>query len=166
NIVSCHHSQVHNQLGTSSQKLGSKQFLSAGMEQLAATVTPRILPVLDTFETINYELSETEYAENEVNNPWVQKLLHAVETSIVWLLPALTVNNYDSFVHFVIDFIIKILEVIMMQKMFNQFGGLQLDRDARALVSHFSNMTQRTASDKIKINLFLLGATTKLTCFF
>ncbi|KAF5191391.1 Conserved oligomeric golgi complex subunit, partial [Thalictrum thalictroides] len=127
---------------------------------MTATVTPRILPVLDTFEMINYKLCETEYAENEVNNPLVQKLLHAVETNIVWLLPVMTVNNYHSFVHFVIDFIIKILEVIMMQKSFNQLGGMQLDSDARALISHFSNMTQRTTADKIKINLFLLGATT------
>ncbi|KAF8379907.1 hypothetical protein HHK36_027372 [Tetracentron sinense] len=48
-------------------------------------------------------------------------------------------HNYDSFVHLVI---VKRLEVIMMQKRFSQLGGLQLDKDARALVSHFSGMTQ------------------------
>ncbi|KAF5189761.1 Conserved oligomeric golgi complex subunit, partial [Thalictrum thalictroides] len=73
-----------------------KQLLSAGMEQLAATVTPRIRSMLDTLETTSYELSEVEYSENEVHNPWVQKLLHAVETNIIWLQPAMTVNNYDS----------------------------------------------------------------------
>ncbi|KAL0381269.1 UNVERIFIED_CONTAM: Conserved oligomeric Golgi complex subunit [Sesamum angustifolium] len=36
----------------------------------------------------------------------------------------------------------------MMQKRFSQLGGLQLDRDARTLVSHFSSMTQRTVRDK------------------
>ncbi|KAJ8531968.1 hypothetical protein K7X08_011891 [Anisodus acutangulus] len=36
----------------------------------------------------------------------------------------------------------------MMQKIFSQLGGLQLDRDVRALVSYFSNMTQRTVRDK------------------
>ncbi|KAF9589207.1 hypothetical protein IFM89_019716, partial [Coptis chinensis] len=97
---------------------------------------------------ISYELSEAEYAENEVNNPWVQKLLHAVETNAAWLQPLMTTNNYDSFVHFVIDFIVKGLEVIMMQKRFSQLGGLQLNRDVRALVSHFSSMTQRTVRDK------------------
>ncbi|GJS63155.1 hypothetical protein Tco_0677719 [Tanacetum coccineum] len=40
------------------------------------------------------------------------------------------------------------LEVIMMQKRFSQLGGLQLDQDVRALVSHFSGMTQRTVRDK------------------
>lgn len=125
-----------------------KQALSAGMEQLVATVTPRIRPLLDSVATISYELSEAEYADNEVNDPWVQRLLHAVETNIRWLQPLMTANNYDSFVHLVIDFIVKRLEVIMMQKRFSQLGGLQLDRDARALVSHFSGMTQRTVRDK------------------
>ncbi|XP_057534976.1 conserved oligomeric Golgi complex subunit 4 [Amaranthus tricolor] len=125
-----------------------KQALNAGMEQLVATVTPRIRPILDNVATISYELSEAEYADNEVNDPWVQRLLHAVETNAAWLQPVMTANNYDTFVHLIIDFITKRLEVIMMQKRFSQLGGLQLDRDARALVSHFSSMTQRTVRDK------------------
>lgn len=125
-----------------------KQLLNAGMEQLVASVTPRIRMVLDGVATISYELSEAEYAENEVNDPWVQKLLHAVDTNTSWLQSVMTSNNYDSFVHLVIDFLVKRLEVIMMQKRFSQLGGLQLDRDVRALVSHFSSMTQRTVRDK------------------
>lgn len=125
-----------------------KQILNAGMEQLVASVTPRIRPVLDNVATVSYELSEAEYADNEVNDPWVQRLLHAVETNAAWLQPLMTANNYDSFIHMVIDFITKRLEVIIMQKRFSQLGGLQLDRDTRALVTHFSGMTQRTVRDK------------------
>ncbi|XP_059624106.1 conserved oligomeric Golgi complex subunit 4 [Cornus florida] len=125
-----------------------KKALTFGMEQLVAIITPRIRPVLDSVATISYELSEAEYADNEVNDPWVQRLLHSVETNVAWLQPLMTANNYDSFVHLVVDFIVKRLEVIMMQKRFSQLGGLQLDRDARALVSHFSSMSQRTVRDK------------------
>lgn len=125
-----------------------KQVLTAGLEQLASSITPRLRPIMDAVATISYELSETQYAENEINDPWVQKLLHAVETNVTWLQPVMTTNNYDSFVHLIIDFIVKRLEVIMTQKRFNQLGGLQLDRDARTLVGHFSSMTQRTVRDK------------------
>ncbi|KAL8494828.1 hypothetical protein ACS0TY_019128 [Phlomoides rotata] len=125
-----------------------KKTLNVGMDQLVGTVTPRIRPVLDSVATISYELSEAEYADNELNDPWVQRLLHAVEINVAWLQPAMTPSNYDTFVHLVIDFIVKRLEVIMMQKRFSQLGGLQLDRDARMLVSHFSSMTQRTVRDK------------------
>ncbi|CAI8615801.1 unnamed protein product [Vicia faba] len=134
------------ELGDSSNAF--KQALNYGIEQLVATIAPRIRPLLDSVGTISYELSEAEYADNEVNDPWVQRLLHAVETNVAWLQPLMTSNNYDTFVHLVIDFIVKRLEVIMMQKRFSQLGGLQLDRDARALVSHFSIMTQRTVRDK------------------
>lgn len=125
-----------------------KKALNDRMEQLVASVTPKIRLVLDSVGAISYELSEAEYADNEVNDPWVQKLLHDVETNIAWLQPLMTANNYDLFVHLVIDFVVKRLEVIMMQKRFSQLGGLQLDRDARALVSHFNGMTQRTVRDK------------------
>ncbi|ONI21830.1 hypothetical protein PRUPE_2G092100 [Prunus persica] len=125
-----------------------KQALNAGLEQLVGTVAPRLRPVLDYVGTISYELTEAQYADNEVNDPWVQRLLHAVETNVAWLQPLMTANNYDSFVHLVLDFIVKRLEATMIQKRFSQLGGLQLDRDARALVSHFSSMTQRTVRDK------------------
>ncbi|XP_014499059.1 conserved oligomeric Golgi complex subunit 4-like [Vigna radiata var. radiata] len=125
-----------------------KQALTAGIEQLVSTIAPRLRPILDSVGTISYELSEAEYADNEVNDPWVQRLLHSVETNVAWLQPLMTSDNYDTFVHLIVDFIVKRLEVIMMQKRFSQLGGLQLDRDARALVSHFSVMTQRTVRDK------------------
>ncbi|XP_065030626.1 conserved oligomeric Golgi complex subunit 4-like [Musa acuminata AAA Group] len=125
-----------------------KQVLQSGLEQLVSTVSPRIRPILDTVTTISYELDDPEYAENEMNDPWVQKLLHGVETNILWLQPLMTSNNYDSFVHLVIDFIVKRLEVIMMQKRFSQLGGLQLDKEVRALINHFSEMSQRPVRDK------------------
>ncbi|KAI8545005.1 hypothetical protein RHMOL_Rhmol07G0009500 [Rhododendron molle] len=97
-----------------------KKALNVGMEQLVATVTGRIRP----------------------------RLLHSADSNVAWLQPLMTANNYNSFVHFVIDLIVKRLEVMMIQKRFLQLGGLQLDRDTRALVSHFSSMTQRTVRDK------------------
>ena len=99
---------------------------------------------------MSYELTEAQYAENEVNDPWVQKLLHAVDVTVTWLQPLLTTNNYDSLVHLIIESLLKRLEahLVTAPKRFNQLGGLQLDRDARTLVGHFSAMTQRTVRDK------------------
>ncbi|KAI5002585.1 hypothetical protein ZWY2020_027235 [Hordeum vulgare] len=125
-----------------------KKILYSGLEHLVASIAPRIRPVLDTVTTVSYELDDAEYGENEVNDPWVQKLLLAVDTNVTWLQPMMTPNNYDSFVHLVIDFIVKRLEVIMMQKRFSQLGGLQLDKEVRSLINHFSEMSQRPVRDK------------------
>jgi len=125
-----------------------KKILHSGMEHLVASVAPRIRPVLDTVATVSYELDDAEYGENEVNDPWVQKLILGVNTNVAWLQPVMTSNNYDSFVHLIIDFIVKRLEVIMMQKRFSQLGGLQLDKEVRSLINHFSEMSQRPVRDK------------------
>lgn len=125
-----------------------KQLLNTGMEQLANSVTPRLRSLVDAVAAVSYELTEAQYAENEVNDPWVQKLLHAVEGSVTWLQPVLTTTNYDTLVLLIVDFLAKRLEAIMQQKRFNQLGGLQLDRDTRTLVGHFSGMTPRPVRDK------------------
>ncbi|CAD6209769.1 unnamed protein product [Miscanthus lutarioriparius] len=125
-----------------------KKILHSALEHLVASVAPRIRPVLDTVATVSYELDDAEYGENEVNDPWVQKLILAVSTNVAWLKPVMTSNNYDSFVHLIMDFIVKRLEVIMMQKRFSQLGGLQLDKEVRSLINHFSEMSQRPVRDK------------------
>jgi hypothetical protein len=125
-----------------------KHIGNQGLEQLTNSITPRLRNLLDVVGSVSYELTEAQYAENEVSDPWVQKLLHAVDVNVAWLQPLLTTNNYDSLVHLIIDTLVKRLEVLMTQKRFNQLGGLQLDRDARTLVGHFSAMTQRTVRDK------------------
>ncbi|CAD6202243.1 unnamed protein product [Miscanthus lutarioriparius] len=125
-----------------------KKILHSALEHLVASVAPRIRPVLDTVATVSYELDDAEYGENEVNDPWVQKLILAVNTNAAWLQPVMTSNNYDSFVHLIVDFIVKRLEVIMMQKRFSQLGGLQLDKEVRSLINHFSEMSQRPVRDK------------------
>ncbi|KAL5207111.1 hypothetical protein ABZP36_031546 [Zizania latifolia] len=125
-----------------------KKILHSGLEHLVASVAPRVRPVLDSVATVSYELDDAGYGENEVNDPWVQKLLLAVNTNVAWLQPVMTSNNFDSFVHLIIDFIVKRLEVMIMQKRFSQLGGLQLDREVRSLTNHFSEMSQRPVRDK------------------
>nr|CAD1817104.1 unnamed protein product [Ananas comosus var. bracteatus] len=96
-----------------------KKILNAGMEQLVATVTPAFVP------------------------SWTLSLRSATSSMML----TMTSNIYDSFVHLVIDFIVKRLEVIMMQKQFSLLGGLQLDKEVRALINHFSEMSQRPVRD-------------------
>ncbi|KAJ3683805.1 hypothetical protein LUZ60_014032 [Juncus effusus] len=125
-----------------------KRMLNSGLDQLLQSVGPRIRPVLDSVATVSYELTDSDYAENEANDPWAHKLLHSIDSTVSWLQPYLTPNNYDSLIHLLIDFVVKRLEVIMMQKRFSQLGGLQLDKEVRGLINHFSEMSQRPVRDK------------------
>lgn len=125
-----------------------KQLGQGALEQLANSIVPRLRPALDAVSAVSYDLSEAQYAENEVDDPWVQRLVMLVEQNLGTLQPLLTPNNYDSLVAQVTDLVVRRVEAVIVQKRFNQLGGLQLNRDVRALVSQFSSMTSRTVRDK------------------
>ncbi len=54
--------------------------------------------MLDEAAGASYELSEEEYARNEVEDTWVQALLAMLCAILQWLQPFLTPDNYDALV--------------------------------------------------------------------
>jgi len=47
---------------------------------VAQTNTPSIRPLIDLFVQVNYTLEEAEYAEYEINDPFVQRFISGLET--------------------------------------------------------------------------------------
>ena len=47
---------------------------------MAQTNTPSIRPLIDLFVQVNYTLEEAEYAEYEINDPFVQRFISGLET--------------------------------------------------------------------------------------
>ncbi|GJP55947.1 hypothetical protein CLOM_g14958 [Closterium sp. NIES-68] len=126
-----------------------RQVAATGLEQLANGIAPRLRPVLDLLaSSISYELSEAEYEEREATDPWVQRLLLALEACLAPLQPLLTAANHDGLVGLVTDMVARRVEAAVAQKRFNQLGGLQLDREVRTLVGHLSALTSRSVRDK------------------
>mmetsp|Transcript_11124 Transcript_11124/g.40774 ORF Transcript_11124/g.40774 Transcript_11124/m.40774 type:complete len:733 (+) Transcript_11124:60-2258(+) len=125
-----------------------KQATSNELDSLSLSYIQKIRPSLESIGSINYDMSEEEYAQVEVNDPWVQPLMYTVEHMLDGLPNLMTPNLYDSLVHLVVDFVVSRAEALVMHKKFNQLGGLQFDREIRALVSAFSGMTQRTVREK------------------
>ncbi|EIE27386.1 COG4-domain-containing protein [Coccomyxa subellipsoidea C-169] len=124
------------------------------LEQLSTAIVPRLRAMLDEAAGASYELSEEEYARNEVEDTWVQALLAMLCAILQWLQPFLTPNNYDALKSdCALPFgqVVERVEATLRLKPFNQLGGLQLDRDVRALVATLSNVTQRTVRDKFAI---------------
>lgn len=73
------------------------------LDTLCGGVMPRLRHVLDAVAAVGYELSEAEYAANEVADTWVQQLLGGLQVSLHWLQPLLTPTNYDTLFHLVLD---------------------------------------------------------------
>jgi hypothetical protein len=60
----------------------------------------------------------------------------------------LTPAAWEGLFHSLLDKILARLEVLIGRKAFTQLGGLQLDRDLRALVAAMGEMSARTVRDK------------------
>ena len=63
-------------------------------------------PILDEVGQVGYELSDAEYAANEVEDTWVQALLAALAAYLNTLQPLLTPANYEQLVALLLEKVI------------------------------------------------------------
>eukprot|EP00164_Ancoracysta_twista_P007953 GFYU01011402.1.p1 GENE.GFYU01011402.1~~GFYU01011402.1.p1 ORF type:complete len:148 (-),score=50.21 GFYU01011402.1:49-492(-) len=89
-----------------------------------------------------------EYAENEVNDPFVQKFIAGFEKKLKPFQNSFTDGNFDALAQLLIKFTANHLETVVMKKRFNQLGGLQFDKDVRSLVSYLTTVSTSTVRDK------------------
>ena len=60
-------------------------------------------PILDEVRQVDYELSDAEYAANEVEDTWVQGLLAGLGAYLNTLQPLLTPANYEQLVTLLLE---------------------------------------------------------------
>ncbi|KAK9828174.1 hypothetical protein WJX74_001770 [Apatococcus lobatus] len=125
-----------------------KQIVTRAAESFVIGLMPRVRPVLDEVAGVSYELSEAQYAANEREDTWSQRLLGSLVRFATWLQPLTTGQVFDTILGFVIDRVLERLEAAIQLKHFSQLGGLQLDRDVRLMLSTLSDLTQKPLRDK------------------
>eukprot|EP00742_Colponemidia_sp_Colp-10_P011072 GILJ01012250.1.p1 GENE.GILJ01012250.1~~GILJ01012250.1.p1 ORF type:complete len:459 (+),score=92.43 GILJ01012250.1:171-1379(+) len=132
-------------LGTFQDVSGSLQrLLQAGQESVLQLVLPQLASHLQSFAGISYDLTEEEYAEMELHDPFVRPFVAGLDVETKGLKSCLTRNNYDEVIQLLVHTIAQRLEAMIFQKRFNQLGGLQLDKDVRSLVTYFSSITEKS----------------------
>eukprot|EP01113_Clastostelium_recurvatum_P041791 TRINITY_DN6696_c0_g1_i1.p1 TRINITY_DN6696_c0_g1~~TRINITY_DN6696_c0_g1_i1.p1 ORF type:complete len:751 (-),score=209.79 TRINITY_DN6696_c0_g1_i1:29-2281(-) len=129
---------------------GFKNMLSENMAQFSDSLVPRVRGLLDTFGAaqVTYDLTETDYRHNEINDPWAQHFINDVSIFLRPFATHLTATNYDYLVHLILATLVRRMEQMLMAKKVSQFGALQFDKDVRALLQYFSSITQRPVRDK------------------
>jgi hypothetical protein len=60
-----------------------KRVLQGFLDQIANSLIPKLRPALDTFATLTYELSEVDFSDREVNDPFIQQFIHLLESSLL-----------------------------------------------------------------------------------
>lgn len=125
----------------------SSDFAAIASRALAAVsgaLASRLRPAVDAIAHISYEGGESD----EAGRAWVAGLASQVDAHVASLQPLLTPRNYDGLVSLVLTDIAKRIDAVVATKRFSQVGGLQLDRDVRALVVYAGDLTQCPVRDK------------------
>ncbi|KAK7076819.1 Golgi transport complex subunit 4 [Halocaridina rubra] len=114
-----------------------------GISQLRATaVKPRVKPWVDIFTTTSHDIKEEEFACYEANDPFSQTLMVQVDGLLGSFVPLLTDENYKSLVSVLVAEVAAQLEKAVMKTTFNRLGGLQFDREVRAIVGYLSQVSE------------------------
>ncbi|XP_002735095.1 conserved oligomeric Golgi complex subunit 4-like [Saccoglossus kowalevskii] len=134
-------------LGNVSNKF--KDVLQYGLNQLnASAIKPRIKPMVDAFLSANHNITEEEFSNYEANDPFVQHFIMSLEQLLHTFKSSLTTSNYDALVSLLTNEVVSQLEKAVMKSVFNRLGGLQFDKELRALVGYLTSVTQWTIRDK------------------
>jgi hypothetical protein len=126
-----------------------KKMLQSNAESACGSLINKLKSPLDMYPSCTiYELSSAQYAELEVNDPFMQEFVGVLDGVISPIQSLLTSNNYELFLAILIRFVCQRLEGEITKKRFNQYGGLQFDREIKILLNYFSSLTSKTMRDK------------------
>ncbi|KAK4294099.1 hypothetical protein Pmani_033249 [Petrolisthes manimaculis] len=121
-----------------------------GMSQLRATaVKPRVKPWVDSFNTTSHDIKEEEFAAYEANDPFSQTLMVQMDGLLGSFVPLLTEVNYRALVAVLVAEVAQQLEKAIFKATFNRLGGLQLDREVRAIVGYLSQVSEWGVRDQL-----------------
>lgn len=60
-----------------------KRVLQGFLDTISNSLLPKLKPALDSFTIVAYELSEVEFSDREVNDPFVQQFIHLLESLLL-----------------------------------------------------------------------------------
>lgn len=100
-------------------------------------------------EKISYVLSELNFAEAEIQDPFVNVFVEHIDKDLAALRSVLAPGVFQLLLDPLAAYIASELErEIMGKKKFNQFGGLQLEKELRVLQQYFASVSCRTSREK------------------
>ncbi|BFZ13048.1 hypothetical protein BsWGS_16086 [Bradybaena similaris] len=126
-----------------------KEIGDFGFSQLTTSaVKPRIKPLVDAFLSTSHNITEEDFFNYEANDPWVQNFIVSLDSTLTTFKDAMTPANYDRFATVTTSEITQQLEKAVTKTAFSRLGGLQFDKELRALVGYLSSVTTWTVRDK------------------
>lgn len=122
-----------------------KRLADQATEQLTTSLMLKMRHNLDAFVSASYEIVDAGF---EISDQWSASLVQSFGRTFSWLQHVLTPDLYTRVVMSAVDKIVSRMEAAIAQKTFTQLGGLQLDKDVRALIIGLSELCEKSVRDR------------------
>ena len=126
-----------------------KQLVEAGLNELNnSALKPEVKPMINDFQDVPRDIDDVEFAEAEANEPWIQTVLINLHNLLENFKPRLSASSFDQLVSYLTNTVASTLERAVLKSKFTRLGGLQFDRELRALVNFLTAVTSSTVRDR------------------
>eukprot|EP01063_Lacrimia_lanifica_P014200 TRINITY_DN20839_c0_g1_i1.p1 TRINITY_DN20839_c0_g1~~TRINITY_DN20839_c0_g1_i1.p1 ORF type:complete len:841 (+),score=388.22 TRINITY_DN20839_c0_g1_i1:23-2545(+) len=123
--------------------------LRGALQQVSAVAAKQVHERgLVNFENLSYVLGEEKLMHYEINDAWVRAAIVQWQEVLAYYKDVLHQEPYSMLVVELVGWTTKQMEELVMQKQFDLCGGLQLDRDVRAVKQYFSGQTENPVREK------------------
>ncbi|KAM9973477.1 hypothetical protein ACTFIW_010569 [Dictyostelium discoideum] len=111
------------------------------IKKIVQVNSPSLTRLIWPFRNTNYEIGDEEFENYEINDPFAMDFLSELMALLQPYKRKFIAENFDQLIHLMSTFIAKTMEDFIMQKRFNQLGGIQLSKDIRKIIDFLCNIT-------------------------
>ncbi|VDK35485.1 unnamed protein product [Taenia asiatica] len=119
-----------------------------GFDQLRSVIRPQVNSLTQLFNSVKRDLSEEEFEQYAVNDPWVESLIVGLQNLLKPFHATLSAGNYEKFLLLLVDEILFRLERFVQQKSYNRYGALQFEKELRCIFNFFSSLSTFPCREK------------------
>ncbi|KAL5965157.1 Conserved oligomeric Golgi complex subunit 4 [Taenia solium] len=119
-----------------------------GFDQLRSVIRPQVNSLTQLFNSVKRDLSEEEFEQYAVNDPWVESLIVGLQNLLKPFHTTLSAGNYEKFLLLLVDEILFRLERFAQQKSYNRYGALQFEKELRCIFNFFSSLSTFPCREK------------------
>ena len=105
---------------------------------LYARLRPKLMELLQAQQNMQYALSELDYADNEITDPFAANFVREVAAGLKFYENKLATEASEAFVGKVLQEVVHQMMETAQKKRFSQLGALQFDKDIRCVMTFFA----------------------------
>jgi hypothetical protein len=115
-----------------------------GLQMFKVHLSKTIEPI----DALNYQINESQYADYQVNDPFVKGFISQANIIHQHLKSVLNTTSCEDIMQHMADQTCRRIENTALKKKFSLFGALQFDTDVRGLCSFFTGVSEQALRHK------------------